>query len=158
MNPIEALSVAKKLVCDSPWIKAIGGIAGAAAVWVFPTPALQQMALGALVLVLCDTLTGVWASIVTGKGVSSARLARVITKLLGYGAASLVCATVGQTVPGLEDFQAACVGLILGFVIATEGVSILENVRRMGVRLPAGLTKLLREQLSVEPEKDTRTQ
>lgn len=105
------------------------------------------MAVAAFVLVALDTFTGFWASLVSGRRISSARFSRVLTKLLGYGSVVVVC-SVASHVPGVEGLQGVAVSGVLAFVTLTEGISILENVGRMGVKAPPFLLAWLRKRLA----------
>ena len=106
-------------------------------------PSGVNLLVGAGGLIVLDTVTGFWAAKQNGDPISSAKLSRVLTKLLGYGAVIIVASVVVHAVPhavGWSDITAASV---LTLVITTEAISILENVRKMGIQLPAPIQKLL---------------
>lgn len=106
-------------------------------------------------LVLLDTLTGVTAAWQAGESITSKAFSRTIVKLIGYGAALAVVAVVTRHIAGLADYQPVAVSSVLSLVIVTEAGSILENVRKLGVRLPFGIEELLRRRLrQISPDSD----
>lgn len=139
--------VFRKLVADCWLPKAL--VAGAASVgeYLLPQEASRELALAAALLVLLDTGTGMWASLVSGKKVSSARFSRVFSKLFGYGSVVAVCGVATHSVPVADGLVPG----VLGFVTMTEGISILENVGRMGVKAPPFLLDWLRKRLKEKP-------
>ncbi|MBN9503834.1 MAG: hypothetical protein BGO01_08845 [Armatimonadetes bacterium 55-13] len=120
--------------------------------YLLPEHGSRDLALAAAALILLDTATGFWAALVSGKRVSSAKFSRVLTKLLGYGSVVVVCGVASHAVPGAAGFQPVAISGVLGFVVLTEGISILENVGRMGVKAPPFLMDWLRKRLKEKPE------
>lgn len=116
-----------------------------------PLQASRELAVAAILLVALDTITGIWAALVRGRKVSSSKFARVLSKLLGYGSVVIVCSVGSKAVPGAASLQAPAVCWVLGFVAITEGISILENVGRMGVKAPPFLLEWLRKRLKEKP-------
>ena len=143
--------VFRKLLADAWWPKVWGAGVASLLDYLLPLEASRELALAAGVLVLLDTATGVWAAFVSGRRVSSARFSRVFSKLLGYGSVMVVCGVATHVAPGAEALQPLAVSAVLGFVTMTEGISILENVGRMGVKAPPFLLDWLRKRLKERP-------
>jgi len=138
--------VLRKLFADL-WLPKISEAALEGLLRYFLPGVSQDIATGAAILIGLDTVTGCWAAFVSGKTISSARFARVLTKLLGYGSVVVVCAVAAHTISGATDVQAIAVSGVLGYVITTEGISILENVGHMGVKAPPALMAWLRQRV-----------
>lgn len=145
-------AIVGKLFADAAVIKWPAALAAGVVGYLFPTEALQTSAVEAGALILIDTLTGMCAAKVSGQPISSARFSRALVKVLGYASVVAVVAIAHRHVPGAEGAQSATVTGVLTLVIATEAISVLENVRRMGLRLPAGLDELIRGRM---PEHET---
>jgi phage-related holin len=83
---------------------------------------------GALIATLClvvgDLLTGIWAARIRGERITSTKLRHTIVKALGYELAILF-AFIGQTFM-LPDIP--IISIMAGFVVATELLSIYENL------------------------------
>lgn len=149
---VEAFATIGKLFGDEPLLKYLAGVSGAVWGYVFPPDqGVRDAALAAGLLILLDTLTGLWAAIVTGKAIRSAKFGRALSKVLGYGSVVAVCAVVTRHVPGASAWQAMSVSAVVTLVIVTEAISVLENVRKLGLRLPFGMEKLLEERLRGAP-------
>lgn len=112
-----------------------------------PGDVAKNMLLGLGVLMIADTLTGVRASVKTGGRITSQRFGGVLDKVLGYSSVIAVFAVVGRHVPGLEQFMGGGIASVLTLMITREAVSILENVVKIGIDLPFGLTEKLKEKL-----------
>lgn len=150
----EGLSTIGKMFGDAPLLKYLAGVAGAAWGYLFPDQAVRDAAVAACAMIALDTITGLWAAIVTGLAVKSAKFGRALSKLLGYGSVVAVCAVVTRHVPGASAWQAMSVSAVVTLVIVTEAISILENVRKLGIRLPFGMEKLLEERLRGAPARE----
>lgn len=131
----------------TPWWKPMAGLFGAAISYLFPEQATQEAAVSAFVLIIIDLLTGMRAAFLEGRFITSTGVRRTINKIGGYFAVVAVCAVVTKNVGNLSGFQAVSVGAIVTLVILTEAVSILENVNRMGVKLPFGIQDQLKRRL-----------
>ena len=140
---ISVLPAVGKLVADMPAAKAFAAVAGGAIAYCLPDQGARDTATAAVVLILLDTLTGVVAARSSGAAISSTRLSRALVKLLGYGSVVIVAAIGARMVPGAVGLSGASVGAVLGLVVATEALSVLENVHRMGLKVPFGLEKFL---------------
>ncbi|MBW6395553.1 phage holin family protein [Thermus sp. SYSU G05001] len=104
-------------------------LAGAFLLWAFGP---WKEAYGVLVaLVVLDTLTGIWASLREGRSVRSGIMkVKSLGKLFLYFAALLLAALVDKGL-GL-----GAVDLTLGLLIATEALSVLENLQRIAPAHP----------------------
>lgn len=123
--------------------------------FVLPEQLQKDMAVAAAVLIGLDTATGFIAALSTGQPISSARFSRVLAKLVGYGSVVIVAAVAGKFLAnGSPVGEATQVG-VLTLVLTTEGISILENVRKMGLKFPSPLEKMLGGQDRPEAEKET---
>jgi phage-related holin len=122
-------------------LKAVVVLVAAILSYVFPTGEHQEAAAAAAILVVLDTLTGVAAAFVERRPRSSKTFARALAKTFAYLSACIVAGIAeriifrGDTVPVLMG--------VLWMIIATEAVSVLENVERMGGGRFATLRRLL---------------
>lgn len=125
-------------------IKTLAGLGAGAVAYLVPTEAAQSLYIGAGLLILLDTVTGLWASYLTGKAIKSAKMARLGTKVIGYGSVVIVAAVATNAHPSFAGMREIAVCSVLGFVLATEGLSVLENVSKMGLKVPKRLREALR--------------
>jgi phage-related holin len=135
------------------WVlAALGGLAA----FLFPSEAAIFFAVSAGTLIALDTVTGLLATISEGNPITSPKSRRVFYKLFGYSTLVTVARFVGEgiplSVPGATKEMAllgAAYGVcwMLGFIILTEAISVIENVRRMGVNSPLVLTRRLKRVL-----------
>lgn len=144
MTLANSLSAMWKTFAAAPSLKAAAGFAGGLAAYFFPTETLANLAIGAGALILADTVTGVWAAYQSGQAVRSSKFARLISKAVGYGGAYLVARVVEQNTPITAEIEPMLSGALLSAVIVTEGWSVLENARKMGLKLPALLDNALK--------------
>lgn len=141
----EGMTAIGRLFVDSPFAKSAAVLTGASAGWLFPDQAGRDAAAAACAMVLLDTATGLWAAVATGRAIRSATFGRVLSKLIGYGAVVATVAIVTRFVPGASGAQGVSVSAAVSLVIVTEAISVLENVRKLGIRLPFGLERFLAE-------------
>ena len=125
-------------------VKAAAALALGWLEYVLPTDTARHIAIWCLVLIALDTVTGAWACIVKGEALESRKLARLGTKILGYGSVVVVCAAATNALPSAKGMQEIAVCSVLGFVLATEGLSILENATKMGLPVPKKLKNALK--------------
>lgn len=148
-----------KLFADASWVKYPCALLTALVAYVLPTEQVQNATIAAGALMLLDTVTGVVAARVSGKAISSASFSRVLVKILAYGSVVLVAALTARNVPSLGFAHEAVVMGVVVLIILTEGISIIENARRMGVKVPPGIDKLLQDKIdqvtAPEPQKVT---
>lgn len=91
-------------------------------------------------LMIIDTLFGIGATFVENKPVTSRRFARVIYKGIVY----LLAISAGYFLDSTLPFSIAQATMV-GFVGATEFISILENMGRMGYQTPKKLLNQLKD-------------
>lgn len=103
--------------------------------------------LAVVMLMVIDTVTGVSATLVEGKPVSSRRFAHSVVKAVIYFLAISAGKFLDTSVPG-EFVQYSTIG----FVASTEFISILENIGRMGFKTPKTIVKNLRRKFFLEDE------
>ena len=132
-------------ITDESWMKFLIGLSTAIVNYLLPTSATQQMVMAAAGLIILDTLTGVMASAYTGKAITSAKFSRVVVKLVGYAIAVTVVGLAANTIPGGKSAHEFLSNMLVVFIVCTEAISILENLDKMGVNLPKGVVKWLRD-------------
>jgi|CXWL01.1.fsa_nt_gi phage-related holin len=143
-----ALSFWAQLLGGNAWVKAISISFGAALAWILPSQAVRDTGIACIVLVALDTITGMVAAIRSGKPISSAKFSRVLSKLIAYGSVVSVVSICGKYLPGMVDFRIPLITASLYLILATEGISVLENAASLGVQLPPGLVKWLKGKLN----------
>lgn len=135
---------------EEGWLKVFAALGGAAISYLFPEPATKTLAGIALSLIVMDTLTGVFASMREGSMITSKGFRRVLFKVVGYSSVVLVASLSAHAVSmHWKDNEALAVAVATGaallFVVLTESISILENVRRMGIPIPVWLVRRLKK-------------
>jgi toxin secretion/phage lysis holin len=100
-----------------------------------------------LMLILIDTITGITQAIQL-KRFSSRFLRKVVKKTITYSVCILTTRLLEQ---GFDFFFQTTVitQTIIGFLIVTEAISILENLALMGVPLPRGIVDIILKNLQV---------
>jgi len=96
---------------------------------------------GAAILVVVDSFTGIAVAFKTQTPRTSQRLGRVLTKIFGYLAVIIVAAVTKRAMGPVATIP--LVNAVLWLIIATEGLSILENVDQLGVGKFPVLGKIL---------------
>lgn len=99
-----------------------------------------QGVIAVLMLMIFDTLVGVRASWVEGQAITSRKLSRVIQKSIVYLMAISAGYFTDITI-GWHIVQAT----MIGFIGATEFISIIENVGRLGYQTPKKLLNQLKD-------------
>lgn len=97
------------------------------------------------VLMLVDMGSALWAQTATGHKISSAKLGRTLTKLVGITVAVGVTAASLRLLPGFgsEAVEASVAGLV-ALAAFREALSVLENLITAGAPIPEGLVRLVR--------------
>ncbi len=100
-----------------------------------------------LLFLLLDYCSGVAAAIVRCELSSRTGFRGLLKKLL-----VLLIAAIASRLDALLGAGGALRSLVLGFYIANEGISLLENAARCGVPVPQRLTKVLGQLCSESPQ------
>ena len=148
--------VLRKLFLDTVPAKGMAAMLGGLLEYLLPGQAAKEMVGAAVAFIILDTVTALYAVAVTGKKIESAKAARVLSKLIGYFSVVAVCSVATSTIPGASGLQGRMISAVLGFVLLTEGISIIENVGKMGVKTPLFIRKRLKAMLleQADPEKE----
>lgn len=93
-----------------------------------------------LMLMVFDTILGVWATYYEGHSITSRRFARVIYKGIIY----MISISAGYFLDTTLPFALAQTTMI-GFIATTEFISILENMGRLGMETPKKLLNQLKD-------------
>lgn len=119
------------------------GIAG------FLWGSLDGLILALIAFMILDYITGVIVGIIQKKLSSSTGFEGILKKGL-----ILIVVSVGHILDTqlFGGESSVCRSAVIGFYIANEGISILENVGEMGLPLPEKLKKVL-EQLKNDSER-----
>ena len=124
-------------------------LAGIAAAFTYFFGGADKLLISLAALVLLDYLSGIGAAAIHKELSSKRGLAGIIKKTL------LFCiVAVANIVDTATDAGGVLRSLTIGFLAANEGISVLENTARCGVRWPNKLMAAL-EQLRGECDPDT---
>lgn len=118
---------------SSVWVSVLKGaslVMVAIGGYLFPTEVLRQAAVAAFICVCLDAATGVTAAVVEKKPRTSQSAVRTIIKLFAYLSVCAVASVTERTL--LAGSGMSIIMGVLWLIIATEGLSILENVERIG--------------------------
>lgn len=147
-------SLVCKVVCAS-WVQWLGALLLAGLTYVLPTDGLREAAAGAIVMVLIDTISGGIAALYR-KSFQSWRFADFLVKLLGYSMLLVAVTICGRVVlPEGGTFEHTLVTrLALAGIILREFTSVIENLRKMGIKIPqtAVLKRIAKRALDDEAE------
>ena len=120
--------------------------AGAAALLTYIFGGADNWLIGLAVLVVADYISGVIAAYIRNELNSKRGFAGILKKVL------LFCVVaVANIVDSATSANGVLRSLSIGFLMANEGISVLENCARCGIRLPERLLKAL-EQLRGEDD------
>ena len=132
--------------------KVLAAVLGVLIGYLFDQEAETSAVLGVGILVVCDTITGIMVAFKKKKARSSYAFGRILTKSFGYLAVSAVGAVCEKTV--FKSNGVPIVVPILYLILATEGISILENVQKLGLGKFGALRRILGE--VVEADQDDK--
>lgn len=93
-----------------------------------------------LMLMIFDTILGVWASVYEGKALTSRKFARAVYKGIIY----MISISAGYFLDTTMPIDIAQTTMI-GFISVTEFISILENMGRMDMETPKKLLNQLKD-------------
>lgn len=108
------------------------------------------------VLIVFDSITGVMAARNRGEKIESRKYIKSAFKLAIYGLLVSSSYLTDQLV-GLTGSFVELDMIMLGFLAATELISIIENTGTMGYAIPKGVLKLLQKYTDKEETTTTRT-
>lgn len=118
-----------------------------------PVESVRTAVITAVALLLVDTVTGIYASIVTGKALSSQKFGRVIAKAFVYMVFPAVI-SFGLSAIGLAGMSAPGATAVATLAVCTEMISITENIERAGIlKVPGWIKKLMTDRISDLQEK-----
>lgn len=126
-------------------IKTVG--ASIAAVLTFVFGGADWWLLALIALIVIDYISGIIAAIIEKKLSSRKGLTGILKKCM-----FLLVVAVGHIVDHAVGGDGALRSLVIGFLIANEGLSILENCGRCGLPIPKKLMDIL-EQLKSDDDK-----
>lgn len=130
------------------WIKVVGGAvcAGATYLW----GGMDAVLIALLALIALDYTTGVLVAAYTGVLSSEIGFRGIIKKVAMLLVVAL--AHVAGVFIGIPEIRS----LVIGFYIANEGISILENVEKTGVPVFEPLKKALEKLKSKDGDEDRK--
>lgn len=94
-----------------------------------------------IVLVVIDSMTGIWAARETGETISSKKFITTVPKLLRY----LIFIAVGHLLQTTIPFNLYIENIIIVFLATTEFISITENLGKAGMPIPKKLLTKIEE-------------
>lgn len=110
----------------------------------------DEMLIALLVFMICDYLTGVMKAIIKKKVSSEIGFKGIFKKIL-----ILFLVGIAVRLDIILNLDDALRYLVIGFYIANEGISILENAGEMGLPFPKKLKEVL-VQLNNEEKEDEK--
>jgi phage-related holin len=114
----------------SNWLATIGATMGVVIIFLFGSLLMFYIF---IVLFILDAITGVCASLIKNETINSKRWKESVYKLLAYLSVILVTACLGLVFPTLTWL----IGAALGWILLSEGISILENCETiLGKKIP----------------------
>lgn len=144
MNIIEPIvGVCKDLAepfLDHLFLKATLSAVGVTAGFLFGV-AFYQLIWIVIVLVVIDSITGVWAARESGEVVSSRRFVTTVPKLLRY----LIFIVAGHLLQTSIPFNLYIENIVVVFLATTEFISIAENLGKAGMPIPNKLLNKIEE-------------
>lgn len=151
--------IVAKTFGDLPAIKFGAAAAGVCFATLFPTPKAAEAGVFAFALLITDTVTAIAAAWRRREPIESTKLRAFGAKLVGYSAVILLAIAVARFMPGASNLfgggdrgstklQESASLAVSCWIMATEGISILENVKKMGIKhLPPGLAHFLESRI-----------
>lgn len=117
-------------------INVTGGVIAGVLSYIFGAP--DAWLIGLIILVIADYITGLMKAYIKGELSSRVGFKGILKKLM-YFAIVAVAVLIDNLTGAEEVLRVACIG----FLIANEGVSILENCAAAGLPVPQALVKVL---------------
>lgn len=119
-------------------VKGVGALAITALSYVFGS--MDKLFIALVVFLVFDYISGI-ISAVMSKSLSSKIGFQGILKKLCF----LIVVGVAHILDGVLGTEGAARALVIGFLIANEGISILENLGKIGVPIPEKLMDMLQQ-------------
>jgi phage-related holin len=142
-------------VAPSGWhVKLLATIAGFWWGYVADGVAERQAVTALFILMACDIVTGISASLRRGRKLSSRRLTDTAFKFVGYVCAIITASALAHVIP--DGFTEGAVVGITTLLVGAEVVSIAENIRHLGVKDHGMLRKIADALISESGEEDPR--
>lgn len=117
-------------------INVTGGVIAGVLSYIFGAP--DAWLIGLIILVIADYVTGLMKAYIKGELSSRVGFKGILKKLMYF--AIVAVAVLIDNLTGAEGvLRVACIG----FLIANEGVSVLENCAAAGLPVPQALVKVL---------------
>ena len=119
-------------------VKVVIAAIGSALTFLFGLPDALLIAL--IAFIILDYLTGVVAAVIAGELSSKKGFKGILRKVM-----TLVPVVVAHVVDTAIKTGGILRTAVIGFLVANEGISILENTSRCGVKYPQKLTAVLEQ-------------
>lgn len=126
-----------------------------------PGPLESNLLVCMFLLVFVDLLTGLGKAVKTGQPVTSNGLGKTINKILAYSGVYILVLVVAYIAVHVFSMGAAAilVPIVLSFVCIREGWSIIENIEKLGFKLPKKLKRIMKgiiEEIEDEKEPESK--
>src|SRR5690606_10180827 len=145
------------LVNGGAVVKWIATMAGALAGYFLPSEDLKKLAIITFATVLFDTVTGMIAAGREGEPIQSRKFSRVDAKLLAYPIAVMMATMIVDVIPGASQLYPAAAAAALALIFATEALSVIENLDRIGVPMPQFVRDAISKFRDEKQPKETKT-
>lgn len=152
MNLGDVTMPLSKLAIDHPWLKAIVTAGGGVVSWLFPGAWDKKAVFAVITLLLLDFVTGITAAWASGQRLQSAKAKRWVGRFIGYAVAILIAALIPRLMEGLSSYQEVMVAMICGPMVATELISLIENLEKLNVPGVDVLRRLLQRPAATQAE------
>jgi len=141
-------SMLAKVGVEGAFWKVLAAVPAGVAAYLWPTDALERLAVGCGVMFLIDWLAGLMLAVQERK-VSSAGFLRVFVKLVAYGCYMGVAATLPVLVPveALQEYRWVPISVVMSGLGVNDAISVLEKLKRLGIGVDKRLVKLLMARL-----------
>lgn len=143
-----------KVAFDHPWYKGFVTCVGGAVAWLLPAEWDKKAVLAVIVLMVLDFVTGITAAWVKGHKLQSVKAKKWVGRFVGYGVAIMLAALLPRLLHDMQRWQEILVAMVCGPMVATELISIVENLEKLNVPGTDLLRKLLQRP---DPERSEST-
>ena len=123
--------------------------AGIAAIVTYVWGGADSWMIGLFIVVVADYISGVIAAIIAHELNSKRGAAGILKKVL------LFCiVAVATAIDNATGADGVVRSLTIGFLLANEGISVLENCAKCGIKMPKKLVSVLEQLRGDDDEKD----